>query len=61
MGARVAWPAGSGCGAAAGAAGTAGGGQLEDGQQRLAAQAGVVGRGELADLDLLYLLEALES
>ena len=32
---------------------------LKDGQQRLAAQAGAVGRGERADLDLLHLLEAL--
>ena len=58
-GVRVAWPAGSGVGAAAGAAGTAGGGEFKDGQQRLAAQGGVVGRGERADLDLLDLIEAL--
>ena len=40
-------------------AAAAGGGELEDGQQRLAAQAGAVGCGERADLDLLDLLEAL--
>jgi hypothetical protein len=33
--------------------------ELEDGQQRLAAEAGAIGRGERADLDLLHLLEAL--
>ena len=36
------------------------GNQLEDRQQRLAAQAGAIGRGHLADVDLLDPLEALD-
>ena len=61
-GVRAAWPAGGGVRAAAagGAAVAADGRHLEDRQQRLAAQRGVIGRGELADGDFLDLREALD-
>ena len=65
MGARGPWPAGAAWSGSRSRAGRLSkfrqrGNLFEDRQQRLAAQAGVVGRRELADLDLLDALEALQ-
>ncbi len=46
-------------GTAAGSAGAASGNRLQNRQQRMAAQTGVIGRAQLADLDLIHLVVAL--